>query len=1604
MKHRIARTTALVIGLLIVLVGGGCRGLIGIRGTIVGEPTILERQALGRRGQVGPGEVLLRLRPEGRESLPDRELRRLEERWRILSERLSKVENPGFTTRFWQAVVLHNRAIALANMEEKDRAVELLQHVADHCRAYSLETLRWHVLSALGRLRGGESGYATMRRAERVLFAAPILSQLEYRVEDREARGVLYGRLIDDALAKKELEVAFGFALRYRAVDLARVAGPGEVSFENESLAALVTNLEDARRRLADARSELFALGPEEAEEGGARAGMEARVEELQEVRARLHHRDEGGLIVPAEPDPYAIQEDIWTDTGLLVLSRLEPGRYAAFLLTREGLRSNRFDLTTDVISGASSPTGRPPDGAALEKLSRSVFGPFDAIPSQRVGRLYLICPDSLREVAWHEVPLEGRPLIEGMELSYLGGGRDLNVASRHRSYGRDSLLVVRPGDNGTNPVSEKLSARPGAQTLPAGRVDADSIRYADFLWFGAPLELNSLQPVASYVRLSPTLGRLTGLGPARISGYELRAGTVAFDRVGGTGHRRAASLRVIQRALAAAGAPSCVFAVKNTPQEVRLRFWTALFDGLTDRSAGRAFRDALLKLDPEHRGSFRLQGFLGMNEAEYGEYSRIGLNERFGEAGRLLESGQHARAAAAFLDVWEMVSALQQESDRQKLLMQSNCQRFLVRSWEGARNYERAARHQEVLIGLLKQRPQFPPRALGLEYQSLAKLRTNAEHFAGAVEAYRTSIQLLQQHGEPEQVAHVLGELGQSYDRAADYDAALQNFQNALRHYRELEKTSGAARQLRRMGALTLRRLRRAFRAQEYFQQAQKLYEEQNDVRGVIRTRIDIGLCRRHVGDFSGALELFQTAESEAEERVAEADAEKTAALRELHAEAIAEIANTRWLQGRYETAFRLIQRSNELARQVEDHFQLNANHQLLGLINWELNRYGKAHEALDTGLRHARLAGDRLEVAGAYNNRGIVYRRQEEYDEALQAFRRALEIDEELHSLWGQGYDHRNIGITLHRMGRTGEAAAHLEKAVHISRQINDAVNLARSLYYLGNLRREQGRNEEADRILRQALEKSRSTYLPEIQWRSLRALGLLHKATGETDAALERLQQAVEVVEELRGRLKVQEFRSGFLTNKMDLYEETVRLLLEMDRSDEAFRYAERSRARHFIDILAEQDFDLATERESTLYEQQRELARRIRALRENLAGESEQSPREELSRQLRQARESYRENLVQMQVENPDLASLVTVRVSDVADLHRALGADVSLVVYYLMRDRMAIWVLRNGRLQVRTVDIDRDELSARVRDYRVMIQRRELLESVRDAGRELHGLIWEPISELVAGSRAVGIVPHRVLHYLSFASLHGESDFLVSRLALFYLPGASLLPRLTEEPPPGGRRWKELNVLAVGNPQAEDPALRLPFTAREVESLRRTFVQVTSLEGAKATEGWVKRHISEFDVLHFAAHGYFNPVNPLFSALVLTPNGEEDGVLELHEVTGLEINAHLVSLSACQSGVGRIRAADELVSLSRAFLYAGTNSILSTLWRVDDVSTALLAKHFYRRYAGRIREEATGRQWAGRASSLRDAQIEVMTDGRHYHPVYWAPLTLTGDYR
>jgi len=195
------------------------------------------------------------------------------------------------------------------------------------------------------------------------------------------------------------------------------------------------------------------------------------------------------------------------------------------------------------------------------------------------------------------------------------------------------------------------------------------------------------------------------------------------------------------------------------------------------------------------------------------------------------------------------------------------------------------------------------------------------------------------------------------------------------------------------------------------------------------------------------------------------------------------------------------------------------------------------------------------------------------------------------------------------------------------------------------------------------------------------------------------------------------------------------------------------------------------------------------------------------------------------------------------------------------------------------------------------------------------------------------------------------------------------------------------------LLAFANPETD--YVPLGFAEIEVANISRFFSEKEIYARDKATEGRAKLRSGSTDVIHFASHGEFNDKQPMQSGLLLSEDAQNDGYLQVHEIFGLDLrNANLVTLSACETALSKIYGGDDLVGLSRGFIYAGTPSILATLWAVDDRSTSILIKKFYENWL---------KKGMGKPEALRAAQLTLKSMPQYRHPYHWAPFVMIGDW-
>ncbi|MEW5909522.1 MAG: CHAT domain-containing tetratricopeptide repeat protein, partial [Thermodesulfobacteriota bacterium] len=892
--------------------------------------------------------------------------------------------------------------------------------------------------------------------------------------------------------------------------------------------------------------------------------------------------------------------------------------------------------------------------------------------------------------------------------------------------------------------------------------------------------------------------------------------------------------------------------------------------------------------------------------------------------------------------------------------------------------NHIKALRHADALLGWLEtNNPGTADHAEAL--LRLGFLQARLERFSDSAATLSRSLKMFETLKITPKQIEVFSGLGAVAEQTTDYERALTFFQSAVSLSKTVEKNELLARQYANMGRIYDLRLSNYPMALENYRKALVLYQEIRSGKSmkseIAQSHLDIGRCLRLLGDFIQAEKSYEEAL-----RQIGPEAENP----QLYAKIVIEQANNAWFQARYQDAFTLQRIALRIAREKSLPLMEVVSLNTAGLLWWALGDHQKALAELKDALIRAEQSNIRKdEIASTLNNIGFIYREMGRYPDALQAFDHALLIDERLKSKWALAYDYRHKGVTLMKMGDFSQALSLLTRAYETAEAIGNRVNEARSQLDLGDCYLALGNSGEAFQAYTKALSLSRSMTLREVEWRALYGLARLQLIKNTEEARI-LLMQSIEAIEKIRSDIRLSRLKDTFLIDKLSVYETLCKLLADSGKPGEAFEIAERSRSRNFIDLLGNQRLSLNRAIDQDLYQRQLKLNARIEEIdtrRQQAQNASEKSGYDLLLASLNREMETL---MLEIQSQNPQLGSLISVLPVNFNEFVDRIEPNVAFLDYYVLSDEILCWVIRSNGIRMFRIPAKRESLGERILEYRRRIQN---LEPVEEISKLLFNQLVSPILSNLDGITTLGIIPHGTLHYLSFATLSDQDGYLIDRFSLFYLPSASVFKYTLEK----RRVEKREKVLAIGNPDLGDPAFDLPFSEHEVYSIKWNFPEITILTHERATEKWVVDNIGKFGIIHLASHGEFDPVNPLFSSIKLARDEERDGNLEAAEIFGITINADLVVLSACQTGLSKVTEGDDIIGLSRAFLYAGTHTLISSLWRISDISTAILIKEFYRQFTRTVKAEG-----------LRKAVLHVKN--RYPHPGYWGGLTLVGDYR
>lgn len=582
-------------------------------------------------------------------------------------------------------------------------------------------------------------------------------------------------------------------------------------------------------------------------------------------------------------------------------------------------------------------------------------------------------------------------------------------------------------------------------------------------------------------------------------------------------------------------------------------------------------------------------------------------------------------------------------------------------------------------------------------------------------------------------------------------------------------------------------------------------------------------------------------------------------------------------------------------------------------------------------------------------------------------------------------------NLGSVQAESGDAAAALPVLQEALALDRQAGDRASESGTLLALAEVQARLGHPPEALALFAQAAELARTTGVGAALAMALGGSARVLEAQGRLDKAAEAYLQAIAIDEELRRAGGIEEFRTALADRAVDRQQRAARLLLKLQRPAEAFEMAERSRARSLLDQLGsvriETGSDDGAAMEQRIRLEMAALNRLIGQQRARPVSQRDEAALTDLQSKLAQKRQEHERALLGLKAANAEHASLVTVAPPTLAELQALLDADTTLLSYLVTPDAVLAFMLSKKELHAVELPVGEAALRALVEELRAALGAPG--EPPLAALQRLSALLVDPLRAHLQTAR-LGIVPHGVLHLLPFAALRGGASgaWLGEQFELFQLPSASVLPFLAAK-----RKPARGPLLALA--QAQAPGLP-PLRQAEVEA--RAVAAVlggTVLTGAAASEAALRQRVGTTGVLHIAAHGQLNAAAPLFSRLVLAGDDDldtaRDGMLEVREVFGLDLHqASLVVLSACQTELGALSRGDDMVGLSRAFLYAGAPTVVASLWKVDDAATAALMSGFYAQLDHGL----------GPAAALRAAQVDAR--GRDPDPFKWAAFVLTGD--
>ena len=885
--------------------------------------------------------------------------------------------------------------------------------------------------------------------------------------------------------------------------------------------------------------------------------------------------------------------------------------------------------------------------------------------------------------------------------------------------------------------------------------------------------------------------------------------------------------------------------------------------------------------------------------------------------------------------------------------------------------------------------------------------------------------------------LAACLGHIGWVYKNKTEYDSALVYFKTSAVIAEQIADFRFAAYWNRFIGLIDQER-GDLIDALEYYHKALIFSQKFNDKAEQARNIAAIGKIFYSIGKVDSSQIYFQKAlniNRQAGDKVFEAHTLADMAMVQNH------IGNYSQGLKYYETAYNIAKKNNDIASQCRFLENIGASYS-------HFSDYSSSVEYYNEALRIAqnyKMVSNQMRLL---KNIGNIYLYMRKPDSALFYLRKSLVIADRTSS------ETQKVGI-LYLMGTAyiikhnyRNAEIYNSTALEIVKRTNQQIIIPKILLNLGYKNKICNKYKKAKNYYLHALKLA--IYMNSV-WDIVniyKRLGELYFAQDSLSLAIFYLEKSINTVEDIRSKISGQEFKISYFESKVDIYNLLIHYLMTLYKRDndrrhlyDAFVYSERSKSRVMLDLLNQNkdifSGDISVELLAEQNKAKQRLERIQSELREVIPYLNQKTSRiDSLRNALNQEKNFYKKIRNKVDRLRPVYSTLSEeINVKKLKEIKkRVLQSNQTLLEYTIGDQYSYVFVLQRDSLYIQNIPVTRFSLKKILREIN---QEFGNINDQFDIGfnlklaHTLYQQLIQPIEKYISSDETLIIIPDNILYYLPFEllvvrynrnnnnnksiwySTYRDVTFLFEKHPISYSNSISLLdPYLYANKKNAPRD----SLLAVGCPfysenisdnYASSSTEReqyspIPSSRNEIFNIGSKFEKTHIIYDKQATEERIKRIASQYRFLHFSTHGMLDEQQPLYSGLVLFQDNDksEDGFLQTYEIFNLNLNAELVTLSACGTGRGIMKKGEGIIGLSRAFQYAGAQSLIVSLWNVSDESTAQLMTYFYQNL----------KQGMNKVRALQKAKLSLMNTTKrqgdleisYSHPFFWAPFILIGD--